>query len=88
MVTPTAMRMDMQMFHLMYAPTDDLTVMVMASHLRLSMDHLTRMGMRFTTEAAGFGDTKAEVLYTAAGDVRVRFRRGQAGLWRFQVMVE
>ncbi len=69
MVTPTAMRMDMQMFHLMYAPTDDLTVMVMASHLRLSMDHLTRMGMRFTTEAAGFGDTKAEVLYTAVGDV-------------------
>ena len=70
MVTPTSMRMDMQMFHLMYAPTDEVTLMVMAPYLRLSMDHLTRMGTRFTTDSAGFGDTKAELLYTAYGDVR------------------
>ena len=35
--------MDMHMVHLMYAPTDDVTVMVVPQHLRLSMDHLTRI---------------------------------------------
>ena len=70
MVTPTSMRMNMQMLHLMYAPTDDVTLMVVAQHLRLSMDHLTRMGSRFTTEAAGLGDSRAEVFYNAYGDVR------------------
>ncbi len=75
MVTPTSMRMNMQMLHLMYAPTDDLTLMVVAQHLRLSMDHLTRMGSRFTTEAAGLGDVRAEVFYNAYGDVRQQGHR-------------
>ena len=69
-VAPTSMRMEMQMVNLMYAPTDSLTVMVMPQYLRLSMDHLTRMGTRFTTESSGLGDTRAEVLYNAYGDVR------------------
>ena len=75
MVTPTSMRMNMQMLHLMYAPTDDVTLMVVAQHLRLSMDHLTRMGSRFTTEAAGLGDSRAEVFYNAYGDVREQGHR-------------
>ena len=75
MVTPTSMRMNMQMVHFMYAPTDDVTLMVVAQRLRLSMDHLTRMGSRFTTEASGLGDARAEVFYNAYGNVRQQGHR-------------
>jgi len=55
-ITPTAMRMESHMMSLMYAPSDDLTVMAMLPYKILSMDHLTRTGMTFTTRAEGIGD--------------------------------
>ncbi len=69
MVTPTRMDMGMHMVHLMYAPSNDLTVGVMAPYRRISMDHLTRGGMRFTTRAEGFGDIQLGGTYTAVADV-------------------
>ncbi|MBB3047875.1 hypothetical protein FHR99_002141 [Litorivivens lipolytica] len=58
MVAPTRMDMEMQMLGAMYAPSDDLTLMLMTSYKRNEMDHVTRMGMRFTTRSEGLGDTK------------------------------
>ncbi|MBL4836366.1 MAG: hypothetical protein JKY34_02210 [Kordiimonadaceae bacterium] len=65
MVTPTSMDMQMHMFHVMYAPTDDLTLMGMAGYRDNSMDHITRMGTPFTTTASGFGDIKLGGIYHA-----------------------
>ena len=63
MVAPTKMSMKMHMFGAMYAPSDNLTFMGMLSYLRISMDHVTRMGGRFTTESAGIGDLRLTGLY-------------------------
>lgn len=62
MVAPTSMSMEMHMVGAMYAPTDALTLMAMLPHTRLSMDHVTRMGGRFTTESDGIGDFKLGAL--------------------------
>ena len=43
MVTPTRMSMDMHMLHPMYAPSDDLTLMVMLRYLDNSMLHLQQL---------------------------------------------
>ena len=56
MVTPTRMEMEMHMFGVMHAPTDRLTLMLMAPFTFSSMDHLRRDGRRFTTESEGWGD--------------------------------
>ena len=69
-VTPTNMDMAMHMVEVMYAPSDDLTLMVMVPFVSLSMDHLTRTGVRFTTESGGIGDITLAGLYTFYGDVR------------------
>ena len=53
MVSPTHMRMEMHMFEVMYAPTDDLTLMGMVPYIRQSMDHLTRRGTSFATDSEG-----------------------------------
>lgn len=63
MVTPTKMPMQMHMLGMMYAPSDNVTLMVMANYLQSEMDHVTRMGMNFTTETSGFGDVKVAALY-------------------------
>lgn len=63
MIVPTKMTMQMHMFGAMYAPTDNLTLMVMLPYLRFSMDHVTRMGARFTTESEGIGDIRMTGLY-------------------------
>jgi len=63
MVTPTRMPMQMHMLGAMYAPSDEVTLMVMANYLTNEMDHITRMGGTFTTEASGFGDIKVAALY-------------------------
>ncbi|MEM6550162.1 MAG: transporter [Pseudomonadota bacterium] len=64
-VVPTEMTMQMHMFGMMYAPTDWLTLMAMASYVDKSMDHITFQGGMgttvlggFTTESSGFGDTR------------------------------
>ncbi len=63
-VSPTSMTMDMQMFGAMYAPNDKLTLMVMAPYVELEMDHINRMGAKFTTKSSGLGDIKIGSLYT------------------------
>lgn len=73
-VTPTEMSMDMHMFGLMYAPTDKLTLMLMANYLETEMDHSINPaapamlfnvvgGDSFTTESSGWGDIKIAGLY-------------------------
>jgi len=62
-VTPTEMPMDMHMLGAMYALSDELTLMAMVNVLDNSMDHLTRMGGRFTTESGGLGDIRISGLY-------------------------
>ena len=68
-VVPVEMTTQMHMFGLMYAPTDRMTLMLMANHIRKEMDHITfqggagttRLGT-FTTESQGWGDTKVSAL--------------------------
>lgn len=64
-VVPTDMTTEMHMVGAMYAPSDRLTLMAMASYLEKRMDHVTFRGASgtdrrgtFTTDASGFGDTK------------------------------
>lgn len=71
-VTPTEMTMDMHMLGVMYAPTDELTVSVMAPYIFKSMDHVTRMGVNFTTQADGFGDIRLMGLYKILDQDRQR----------------
>ncbi|MDZ7780665.1 MAG: transporter [Gemmatimonadota bacterium] len=58
MVTPTAMPMRMHMFGVMYAPSDRLTMLLMGNYRSTEMDHETRSGGTFTTEASGIGDAR------------------------------
>ena len=54
----------MHMFGVMYAPIEDFTLMAMVPAMRLSMDHETRRGTRFTTQSSGLGDVSVTGLYT------------------------
>jgi len=63
MATPVRMPMNMQMLGMMYAPGDNIILMAMFNYVSMSMDHVTRMGGRFTTEASGFGDVRLSALY-------------------------
>jgi|GEM_PF-420350 len=71
-VTPTEMTTDMHMLGAMYAPTDDLTVSVMAPYIFKSMEHVTRMGTNFTTQSSGFGDIRLMSLYKILDQDRQR----------------
>lgn len=62
-VTPLRMTMEMHMFGAMYAVNDNLTLMGMLPYIKLSMDHITRTGATFTTEAEGLGDIRVGGLY-------------------------
>ncbi|MBV6623580.1 MAG: transporter [Rivularia sp. (in: Bacteria)] len=64
MVTPVDMSMQMHMVGAMYAVSDDVTLMAMVPYVSKEMEHLTRMGTRFTTNSEGFGDIKTSALYT------------------------
>lgn len=72
MVSPLSMDMDMHMLGAMYAPTDKLTLMVMAPFLDMSMDHITRTGVRFTTESQGIGDVSLSGLWNILEGVNHR----------------
>lgn len=63
MVTPLEMTMEMHMFGAMYAPSDDVTLMVMIPFVRNEMDHLTGMGANFTTSSDGLGDVSVTALW-------------------------
>ncbi len=68
-VVPTEMTTNMVMLGAMYAPTDDLTFMVMGNYIDREMDHITfeggagttRLGT-FKTRAKGMGDIKTSAL--------------------------
>ncbi len=72
-VTPTRMTMDMTMFGIMHAPSDKVTLMLMAPYIETEMDHLI-FGMaaplialndgsrNFTTSSSGWGDVKISAL--------------------------
>ncbi len=62
-VTPLRMTMEMHMFGAMYAVDDKLTLMGMLPYVKLSMDHVTRTGANFTTEAEGIGDIRVGGMY-------------------------
>ena len=62
MVAPQSMMMEMMMLGIMYAPSDKITIMVMQNLERRSMDMETMMGMKFSTESQGLGDTKITLL--------------------------
>jgi hypothetical protein len=79
MATPTRMPMNMHMLGAMYAPSDKVTLMAMANYISKEMDHITRMGGTFTTNASGFGDIKLSALYRFFNRNRNTFH-GQLGL--------
>lgn len=58
MVAPVSMDMHMHMFGLMYGAHDRVTLMAMLPYQFKSMDHVTAMGTRFTTDTQGIGDVK------------------------------
>lgn len=68
-VIPTEMTTNMHMLGAMYAPSDEVTLMLMANYIDREMDHITfqggagttRLGT-FTTETQGLGDTKVSAL--------------------------
>ena len=65
MNAPTSMNMNMHMFGGMYAPTDNLTLMLMTSYLEKEMtQQRMRMagGSKFDVNSNGFGDTKFSAL--------------------------
>jgi len=66
LITPRDMQMDMHMLGFMVAPSDWLTLVVMANYAELRMDHVTRPGFpprtlrgpEFRTKSSGWGDTR------------------------------
>ena len=71
MVAPLRMDMQMHMLGAMYALSDRLTLMTMLPYVRKDMDHVTRMGVKFTTRSQGVGDVKLSGLYALSeGDRR------------------
>ncbi len=72
-VAPESMTMDMHMLGLMYAPTDQLTLALMANYTETEMDHriVSQMAANminggdttFTTRSKGLGDLKLTALY-------------------------
>ena len=74
-IVPLWMTMDMHMLGLMYAPSNDLTLMVMGNYINKEMRHVTYQGMAgtnvlgyFTTETEGWSDTKVSGLYRLYDD--------------------
>ena len=63
MVSPLSMDMDMHMIGVMYAPSDQLTLMAMVPYTSISMDHVNIKGVNFTTESSGIGDIKLAATY-------------------------
>ena len=64
MVAPLKMTMEMHMAMVMYAPSDDLTLMGMLPYVRKKMNRITRTNVSFTTKSDGVGDAELSALYT------------------------
>jgi hypothetical protein len=86
MVAPTDMESHMHMVGGMYAPSDTLTIMLMASYGEKEMNHLTRpgsmartrMGERFPMNTEGWGDLSVSAMYLLyrEGPLRVHANLG------------
>ncbi|WP_233199038.1 MULTISPECIES: transporter [Pirellulaceae] len=63
MATPTRMDMNMQMLHVMYGATDNVTLYLMPMWMELTMDHMRRNGTTFTTYNEGFSDLRFGALF-------------------------
>lgn len=61
-VAPTEMDMIMHMVGVMYAPTENLTLMAMIPYIESEMDHVTAMGGAFSTESSDLGDISLTAL--------------------------
>ncbi|MEM9398781.1 MAG: transporter [Verrucomicrobiota bacterium] len=84
-VTPTKMIKEMHMMGLMYAPTDNLTLMLMSSYNFIEMDHtilfaplanFNNGSSSFTTNTEGVGDTKLTALYNLVHNNNVKLHIG------------
>lgn len=62
-VTPKNMTTQMHMFSAMYGLNDTVTLMAMLPYVMKEMEHQNRMGVNFTTNSSGFGDTKVGALW-------------------------
>ncbi len=78
MVAPLDMTMTMHMAGLMYAPSDVVTLLVMANWLDLSMNHQTRAGGMFRAASSGPGDATVGALIgiKREGPIRVHLNAG------------
>ncbi len=54
--SPEKMKMDMHIMSLMFAPSDEITLMLMANYTSKSMDIFTNTLEVFNTNSSGFGD--------------------------------
>lgn len=74
-VAPTDMSFQMHMPALMYAPTNDLTLMAMLPVYRKSMNHVMQDGGTFSENTTGIGDVGLTALYAfySAPELRHRF---------------
>lgn len=63
MITPENMIMNMHMLGVMYAVSNNLTLMAMSNFTSIDMDLTTRMNVDFKTKSAGIGDLKLSGLY-------------------------
>lgn len=64
MVAPQDMTMNMHMLGIMYAPSDKITLMIMANYLENDMNLQMRNGNLFATNTSGLGDISGHVLYS------------------------
>lgn len=79
-VVPTEMTMDMNMFGMMYAPSNRVTLMGMLNFIEKEMEHITYMGPAgttqlgtFRTKTSGLGDTPIVALIRIDGSDRHKF---------------
>lgn len=64
------MSMDMDMFEVMYATSDNSTYMAMLPYTHMYMNHVLRTGGGFPTYSTGWGDLTLQLNQTVAGNVR------------------
>jgi hypothetical protein len=66
----TFMDMHMQMYDVMYAPSDHWTVMAMGHYMSMDMGHVDVHGESFISRSSGVGDTQLLAFYNVLGDPR------------------
>jgi len=76
-VAPREMTTTMDMLGVMYAPSDQVTLMAMLPLIRKEMELVNRMGAEFTTRSQGSGDLKLTAIVHPEG----------AGPWHFHLGV-